>query len=816
MIKEKKRYEINIEACGFPDAFASDSVKKTKEYGVQVNRAIMAEWFLKGAGTTRCRFYSQWSQFHTLRLYARGEQPIEKYKNELAYDGDLSYLNLDFTPIPVIPKFVDIVVNGMSDRLFKVKAYAQDAMSQSKRSAYQDMMEGQIAAKDILMKVQESTGVNPFSMDPAELPENDEEMSLHMQLKYKPAIEIAEEEAINTMFDENHWADTKTKVDYDITTIGIGIAKHEFLPGSGVQISYVDPANVIYSYTEDKFFKDCFYWGEIKRMPVNEVLKINPNLTPEDLEEISLASQNWYDYYNLGTLYDNGSFDRDTCTLLFFNYKTTKNMVYKKKMYEGGGKKVIEKDDSFNPPAEMLEEGRFEKIEKRIEVWYEGVSVAGTDIMIKWELMENMVRPKSSSQHALSNYVACAPRMYKGNIESLVRRMIQFADLIQITHLKLQQIIQKMVPDGVFIDADGLNEVDLGNGAAYTPEEALRLYFQTGSVVGRSMTQEGEFNHARIPITELHKSSGQDKANMLIGAYNHYLNSIRDVTGLNEARDGSTPDPNSLVGLQKLAALNSNTATRHILDAGLYITRSIAEGLTYRVADILQYADFKDDFANKIGKHNVNLLNEIKDLYIYDFGIFIEVSPDEEQKAQLEANINTALSKGDINLEDAIDIREIKNIKLANQLLKIKRIKKQQADQNFKREQQAMQAEANMMSQKMAAEAQQAKIAAESQGKIAVVTAEIEGKKRLLETEAALKEKLMEKEFRFNMQLKGITEEQLAAREKAREDAKDRRNMEEKTAESKLINQRKNNLPPIKFESNEDTLDGFSFEEVNI
>src|SRR6056300_1977688 len=668
-----KEVNINISSVGFPSQFVSDAEKATDEFGLQIGQAIQYEWFRKDSNG--CRYYSQWRDFNRLRLYARGEQSVAKYKNELAVDGDLSYLNLDWTPVPIIPKFVDIVVNGMSDRLFKVKAYAQDALSQSKRNKYQEMIEGQMAAKDVLSVIQEGTGFDPFIMNPDELPASDEELSLYMNLNYKPAIEIAEEEAIDTMFAENHYVDIRKRLDYDMMVTGMAVAKHEFLKGSGVKVSYVDPANIVYSYTEDPHFKDCFYWGEIKTLPITECKKIDPTLTNEDLEKISKYSQSWYDYYNVAQFYENDIFYRDTVTLMYFNYKTTKKMVYKKKLLETGGSKVIEKDDQFNPPAEMMEEARFEKIEKTIDVWYEGVMVMGTNIILKWELAKNMVRPKSSSQHAIPNYVACAPRLYKGNIESLVRRMIPFADLIQITHLKLQQVIARTVPDGVFIDADGLNEVDLGTGAAYNPEDALKLSFQTGSVIGRSYTQDGDFNNARVPIQELNSNSGSNKAQMLIYNYNHYLNMIRTVTGLNEARDASTPDANSLVGLQKLAALNSNTATRHILDGSLYIFRSLSEALTYRIADILEYSDFKDDFVNKIGKYNVSILNEIKDLYIYDFGVFIEISPDEEQKAQLEQNIQMALSQGDINLEDAIDIREIKNIKLANQLLKVKRIK---------------------------------------------------------------------------------------------------------------------------------------------
>jgi hypothetical protein len=650
-------------------------------------------------------------------------------------------------------------------------------------------------------------------MDPDELPSNDEEMSLYMQLNYKPAIEIAEEEAINTILDENKYLDIRKRVDYDLSVLGIGVMKHEFLRGAGITVSYVDPANIVYSYTEDPYFRDCFYWGEIKTLPMTELLKIDPSLTNEDLKEISKYSQSWYDYYNVAQFYENSMFYRDTATLLYFNYKSTKKIVYKKKYLDNGGVKYIEKNDSFNPPVDMMEEGRFERVEKTIDVWYDGVMVMGTNIMLKWELSKNMVRPKSSSQHALPNYVACAPRMYKGNIESLVRRMIPFADLIQITHLKLQQVIARTVPDGVFIDADGLNEVDLGTGAAYNPEDALKLYFQTGSVIGRSYTQDGDFNNARIPIQELNSNSGASKAQMLIYNYNHYMDMLRTVTGLNEARDASNPDPNSLVGLQKLAALNSNTATRHILDAGLNIVKSLAEALTYRVADVLEYSDFKDDFVNKIGKYNVSILNEIKDLYIYDFGIFIEISPDEEQKAQLESNIQMALSKGDINLEDAIDIREIKNIKLANQLLKMKRIKKEEKQQQYEMQKQQMISEQQLTSQQMAAQTAMQKIQAEGEVKMRVKQAEVAFEIEKMRNEAELKRMLMAEEFNYNLKIAEMNNGTLTQREEMKEEEKKKRISIQNTQQSKLINQRKNDLPPINFESNEDSLDGFDLAE---
>ena len=803
--------KIAINPQGFPSQFVSDSVKDSVEFGLQIGQAIQYEWFRKDGGQSR--FYNQWADFHRLRLYARGEQSIQKYKNELAIDGDLSYLNLDWTPVPIIPKFVDIVVNGMADRIFKVKAYAQDGMSLDKRSKYQEELEKDMLAKPIMKQVQQQMGVNTFRMSEDEVPESDEELALHMQIKYKPAIEIAEEEAINTVLAENRYHDLQKQLYYDQMVLGLSICKHSFKPGSGIAIEYVDPANVVYSYTEDPHFKDCFYWGEIKTLPIIELKKIDPSLTRADMDEISKYSQSWYDYNNTAQYYNNSLFSKDSATVLFFNYKTTHTFTYKKKTNAVGAEKVIEKDDTFDPTVEMQEEGNFEKVSKTIDVWYEGVMVMGTNILLKWQMAENMARPASASQEVYPEYIAAAPRMYKGVVESLVRRMITFADLIQITHLKMQQVISRVVPDGVFIDADGLNEVDLGTGQAYNPEDALRMFFQTGSVIGRSFTQDGDFNNAKVPIQQLNSNSGQAKIQSLVGTYNHYMSMLRDVTGLNEARDGATPDSYSLVGLQKLAALSSNTATRHILDAGLAISERLCTALSSRIADLIEYSDFSEEFVNQVGKFNVGILEEISQLYLSDFGIFIEIAPDEEQKAQLEQNIQMALSKQDINLEDAIDIREIKNIKLANQMLKVRRKAKQDQEQQAAQQQAQQQAQINMQSQQMAAQTAMQKLQMETQAQMEIEQAKAKFSVEKMKGEAAIKAELMQLEFNLQMGIKEAEAKALKDRELQRETAKSDRISQANTEQSKLIEQRKNNLPPVSFESNEDSLDGFDLAE---
>ena len=801
-----------INPTNFPSQMASDAEKATPEFGLRIGQSIMYEWFARTGNN--CRYYSQWIDFHRIRLYARGEQSILKYKEQFQIDGDMSHINLDWTPVPIIPKFVDIVVNGMNDRLFHVKAYAQDAMSADKRSKFQEMVEADMVAKDFLVQAKQESGIDAFNVPEDELPENDQELSLYMQLKYKPAIEIAEEEAINQILDQNRYNDTiRKRVDYDITTIGIGVVKHSFVPGTGVKIDYVDPANLVYSYTESPTFDDCFYFGEVKQVPITELIKIKPDITKEELAYVQQLGSAWYNYWGILRPYRSDLFNKDVVTLMYFNYKTDKKYVYKKKYLENGGVRVIEKDENFNPP-EGTEE-RFERIEKRIDVWYEGIMVLGSKVLLKWELAENMVRPKSASQYALPNYIAVAPRMYKGMIESITRRMIPFADLIQMTHLKLQQVLSKIVPDGVYLDADGLNEVDLGTGAAYNPEDALRLYFQTGSVIGRSFTQDGEFNHGKIPITELSKNSGQAKIQTLIATYNQYLSMIRDVTGLNEARDASSPNPDALVGVQKLAALNSNTATRHILEGSLFITKRLSEAISNRVADILEYSDFKEEFSMQIGKYAVGILDEVKELYLHDFGIFIEVAPDEEEKAQLEANIQTALQRDQISLEDAIDIRQMKNIKIANELLKLKRKNKQKQDMQQEQAKVQMQTQGNIQSSQASAQAALQKVQAEAQAKAQLAEAQMNFDIQKMQVEAQIKQQLMSVEFNYNMQLKGMEVDNIKQIEDDAEKAKDQRTKMQATQQSKLIEQRKKDLPAIDFESEEDDLNGFDLEQFN-
>jgi hypothetical protein len=793
----------------FPSQAVSNAEKASEKYGLEIARAVESEWFKRDSGTAR--YYANRDNFHRLRLYARGEQSIQKYKDELSINGDLSYLNIDWKPVPIIPKFVDIVVNGIAERTYDVKAYSQDPASVQKRTDYVESLLKDMRTVNFSDSVYNELGINIYENDPDTLPESEEELELHMQLDYKDSVEIAEEEAINNVFDHNKYELIKKRLDYDITVIGMGAVKNEYTTSEGINIKYVDPADLVYSYTESPHFDDIYYVGEIRKVSVVDLKKQYPELTDEDIRRDVEGQGTNAKLYNKSYA-GNDSEDNSHVYVLYFEYKTYKDQVHKIKETSSGASKAIKKDDNFNPPKDSR--SRFTKESRTIEVIYEGAKIVGNNKLLKWQLAENMTRPKSDTVKAQFSYNIVAPRIYKGRVESLVSRMTTFADMIQLTHLKLQQVLSRMVPDGVYLDADGIAEIDLGNGTNYNAQEALNMYFQTGSVIGRSMTQDGEFNNGKIPVQELQSSGSNAKISSLINSYNYYLQMIRDVTGLNEARDGSTPDKNALVGLQKIAAANSNTATRHILQSGLYLTLKTAEAISLRISDVLEFSPTRKSFIQAIGRSNVGALEEVKKLQLHDFGIFLELTPDEEEKQLLENNIQMSLQKEQINLEDAIDIREIRNLKLANQLLKLRRKQKEEKDRAKQKENIQLQTQSNAKAAQAAAQAdiQKQQAITQSKGQLAQMQAQLDTQK--LEKEAEIKMMLMEKEFQMNMQLKDADLNVIKDKEKFKEDRKDERTKIQASQQSELIDQRKNNKPPKKFESaGFDNLGGFGLEQ---
>ncbi len=788
----------------FPSQMVSEEEKKTLEYGLLVGQAIEYEWF-RGGKVNSNKWQTGYQNYNRLRLYARGEQSVQKYKDELSVNGDLSYLNLDWKPVPIIPKFVDIVTNGIASKDYELKAYAQDPFSLKQRTDYVGGIYRDMMGQEYLDEIEQTTGMNLYNSDKKTLPQSKEELEIHMQLNYKQSVEIAEEEAINNTLAFNKYQLTKKRLVDDIVTIGIGAVKTSFNKSEGVVVDYVDPANLVYSYTNDPNFEDIYYVGEIKSLTLAEIKKQFPYLTEDELQRL-------VKYPGRQGYIAQPNYDNDLVQVLYFEYKTFVDQVFKIKKTDQGLEKALVKSDTFNPPSS----DNFDRVSRSIEVLFSGCKVMGVPQMLEWKLAENMTRPKSDLTKVNMNYAICAPHMYQGRVESLVSRITGFADMIQLTSLKLQQVIARMVPDGVFVDVDGLAEVDLGNGTNYNPQEALNMYFQTGSIVGRSLTQDGDPNRGKVPIQELQSSSANGKIASLVNTYQYYLQMIRDVTGLNEARDGSLPDKDALVGLQKMAANASNIATKHIVDASLYLTLRTCENISLRLADALEFDLTKQALMQSISLTNTQNLDELKNLHLYDFGIYLELEPEEEDKALLEQNIQVALQAGQIYLEDAIDIREVKNIQLANQILKYRRIQKQKQDQAAQQQQIQAQAQANMQASEQAAMNEVQKQEALANTEIQIEQAKSQFEIQRMEQEALIKKQLMAEEFNYQLQLAQAKINTDRQKEQFIEDRKDKRTKIQATQQSKMIEQRQNDLLPTDFESaGNDNLGGFGLEQFS-
>jgi hypothetical protein len=789
----------------FPDQVVPEEEKKSFEYGLAVGNAIEQEWFRNNSGQDRYSYNFQ--NFNRLRLYARGEQPVQKYKDELSNNGDLSYLNLDWKPIPVLSKFVDIVVNGMTDKGYEIKSFASDPFATQQRTDFAFNALRDIQQKENIEELAKLTGKNFYaSAEPESLPNDPGELDLYMQLNYKQSVEIAEEELINSVLDFNKFDETKKRLAYDLTVLGIAASKTSFNLAEGIKVDYVDPSSLVYSATDDPNFDDIYYVGEVKSLALPEIKKMYPNLTNEELETI----QKYPGRQNYSQSDWQVNSDVNQYQVLFFEYKTYQDQVFKIKQTEQGLEKTLEKQDTFNPPPS----DNFERASRSIEVLYTGAKILGMgDTMLEWKMSENMTRPSADTTKVNMNYCISAPRMYQGRIESLVSRTTGFADMIQLTHLKLQQVLARMVPDGVYVDVDGLAEVDLGNGTNYNPAEALNMYFQTGTIVGRSLTQDGEMNRGKVPIQELQSSSGISKIQAMISTYQYYLQMIRDVTGLNEARDGSTPDKNALVGLQKLAAANSNTATRHILQSLMYITIRSCENISLRVGDMLQFPLTRQALISSINSFNVATLSEIDELHLHDFGIFLELEPEEEEKAQLEKSIQIALQTQSISLADAIDVRQIQNIKLANEVIKSRQKKKAEQEQAAQMANIQAQAQANAESAEKAALSEVQKQQALAETTVQIEQAKSQMEIQRMEQEAFIKKELMAEEFQYQLRLAELNMKAQRDKEDQIENRKDQRIKMQGTQQSELIDQRQNDLLPKNFESTNDGLGGFDLEQ---
>ena len=795
---------------GFPNYLASDEEKATEKYGLQMAKAIEYEWFYRPQ-SGKCAYYDKRDLYHNLRLYARGEQDTKLYRDLLTKGEDSSYTNYDWRPIQVVPKFVKLLTNQMTDRLFEIKAEAIDKYSTNLKDEYKQKLEKYVISKPIIQEIKDSTGMDLTPPNADELPETQEEVEVHMNMKYKSAIEIAAEEAIKYTLELNDYEEVQPQLIEDTATLGLCAVKHYTDPTKGIQVKGVDPANMVYAYPTHRNFKNVHYYGEVVRMTIVELQRLaGRKFTDEEINDFGKLTSEWgryHGHYNTNEgYYREDDLQNMMVDVMFFSYKSSNTMSYKKKYMKNGGYRMTKKPSTFSKKDPNYK--GYDVETTKYDVWYEGALVLGTNHIFNYKLEENMVREEGYLNRTIPKYIMYAPDLYQNRTKSLVSTIIPYIDQMQQIHIKLQQQIAKARPNGIYIDVAGLNEIAMGDGDVLTPLEAISIYDATGNVLGTSLTHEGDYNYGRQPIQELNNGVNAQGIQALMLSYNHYLNLVRDAIGIPQGADASMPHPDTLVGVQQQVALNSNTATRHILDAGLKISKEVGKAISLRIKDIFEYSNLKNAYINAIGKLNVDVLKALQRYHLHDLGIIINLKPDAQEKQFLEQNIATALSTDSITLDDAIDIRGVSNIKLANEVLKIRRKKREKDKREHEKQMQASQAEGQAMVAERAAQAKMAEVEFKTKSELAIVQAKAQGEIQKLREEARLKAQLMDKEFQFNMQLQGITEQMAMQKEGFKEDRKDKRQTMNNNQRGQIEQAKRFNEPAKKFESSLDNLEG--------
>lgn len=701
MANEQSKFKIS-QNITYPSHLDSFEKKSSRAFGKAVGDVVYSEWFYKGEG--RSRFYANKAIFDERRIYANGLVNMTKYYPKLGTNGDVSLLNLSKKSLTIMPKIVDLVVNGMVNRNYSIKAKAIDPVSEENKQAYRKRIESDQNTLPIIKKAKEDFGMDIASMPIDELPLNKEELNIHMQMEWKPSNCLSNQLAIATVMEDNEYnLVVNRQIVRDLVVDGIGCNFTRLNPSKGIIQKRIDASDLVYSPTKDPYFRDCFYKGHVEQVLVSDIFIEYPELL-SDAEVKAEIVESGHSWSVMNDLAKSNSLKGST-NILYFTYKTFRERASKIKKKANGEVIIDDANEFFDTSKPKDKKDKYNRASVVEEVLFEGAMVLGTNILLKWELSKSMSRPKSNNKKVCEQYHIIAPNFQDGIITSLVSRMIPIEDKINITELKAEQIIQGITPDGIAIDLDALAEVDLGDGKMQTVQQTLDMYLQKGSYLYRSSLIGGEYNNAQKPFQEVQTGDSINKLSALRNENNGYILELTDVVGLNKASDASTPDKASLVGIQKMAAYNSNLATRHILDAAGYLTLKSAITISYAISDILKYyPSLRDDLIRKIGATAVEDLDYVKDLHLSDFAIFFELEMDDEERAMLDADLSIAIEKGFIGLDDKYKIRNFKVLDLAIQYLSIlikKRAKvmqeqeaqkfKIQSDENIRASQQAEQ-----------------------------------------------------------------------------------------------------------------------------
>ena len=782
---------------GFPNPLAPAEEKASDGYGCKYAKAIENQWGSVDDGNSL--FKRRYDTFKKNRKYANGTQDTVIYKKLLTSldpnGNDGTLLNLDFTPVPILPKFSRIVVNNVLARSPYPNVEAIDPLSSSYKDIEKKKMEAEVLAREELKKLKEKTGMT-VSRDPDDIPETLEEAEIFMGTSIKTDAEIAAQLGANMTLQWNEFNDTTfRRCVEDLTVLGMAVVKRDNDPNYGITTSYVDPIDFVHSHTEDPNFSDVVYAGHVKKISIQELKRLaGDQLTEQQYEKIakkvmgrhgnnsSSYNRRHYDEINGRTNY---GYDEYVVEVLDFEFLSVDTMYFEEKTSRFGNTGFYNKGFSYRERANSLTERV--SVPMNITTVYGGSYVLGCGYLFNYGLKKDVPRNQHELSRARLSYSISATNLQDMMPKSLIGGCLGFADMLQLTHLKIQQAIAKAKPDGLIIDIEGLENVQLGKGGELQPLDLHDIYEQTGVFYYRSKNPEGGFQNP--PIREIGNSIRN--INELIGLYNHYLRLIRDSTGINEVMDASSPNSEALVGVREQAIKASNNATYDITNSAMLLFKRVCDDIVRCLQIVPKGSKVFESYSHAIGESNMKVLSSFSDLSMFNFGVKVVKEMDERDKVQLEQMVQISLGQKEIDLEDAMAIRDLKDIDQAERLLMLRRKKRKMMmmqEQQMMQQQQAQlaqqqqQAKAQMEAQKAQMEAQieMQKIQAKAQAEIMVAQATHELRKEIetIKIQASLGFKTDDQEFREKLEV-------------LKEDRKDDRVKKQAVQQSKLMSQRK-------------------------
>lgn len=784
----------------FPSPLASQEEKLSREYGTKYAKAIEGQWGSMDDASSVVG--GRQREFERNRDYANGTQDTSIYKQILSSldpnNGDGTLLNLDWSPVPIIPKFVRVVVNKVLSRKPYPSVEAVDPVSKGEKDEKRALIESSIENKAMLSEAR-SIGLQT-EIDPAELPDSTEEAEVFMDQNIKTNAEIAAQVGTSLTLDWNDFDDAVyRRCVEDLVVCGMGVAKRSNDPNYGITVDYVDPAMFVHSYTEDPNMSDVVYGGHIKHISVAELKRLaGDEFTEKEYEEIARKAQ--VKSFNDTSKFSSKNYDKMSGSMrhgyddylievLDFEFVSVDCVYYESKESRFGNEGFYYKGSEYKPPAESVYNREPYKME--VETLYGGSYMLGMGKLFNYGQKKNIPKNVHDLTKASLSYSVACSNLRRMRPKSMVGSITGFADQMQLTHLKIQQAIAKAKPDGVIVDIEGLENVQLGRGGELQPLQIQDIYEQTGVFYYRSKNPDGSFQNPPIrPIDNTIRNIQQ-----YVQLYNHYLTMIRDASGVNEVMDASTPKGDALVGVRQQAMAAGNNALYDITNASLVLYKKVCKDVVKCLQIIPTESVLYRVYEKAIGKYNMDILSSFSELPMYNFGVRVVKEMSDEDRIFLEQNIQQSLAQKQIDLEDALAVRQIKDVDQAQRLLVVRRKRRMSEAQKAQQQNMQMQQQMNAQSQQMAMqmksqqmqmeaqlEAQKIQLKGQSEIQVGQALHQLRREIEMIRAQATLGFKSTEQEFREKIDV-------------LKEDRKDSRVDKQAAVQSKLIAQRKGERP---------------------